>query len=106
MKLPRLFIFQNAVFLLFLYDSVCAPSQTSGKQIENLVQEFKYLGAHFTNSVLGSTKPNQNILIEVKAAWQQRLVDNNLSESVDYFTKLELRKEMARILFILLFIAW
>ncbi len=63
------------------------------------MQEFKNLGAHFTNSVLDSTKPNQNILIEVKAVWK-RIVESNLSEFSDYLTNLELRKEMARILFI------
>ncbi|EFX77493.1 hypothetical protein DAPPUDRAFT_106131 [Daphnia pulex] len=133
MKLPiSLFIFQNAVFLLFFNDSFCAPSQTSGKRIKHqisvetgvensytrngdsiltneenfydmeqlirdlelrdkqsndLVQEFKNLGDYFTNSV-DSTKPNQNILFEVKAVWQ-RIVDSNLSEFADYFTNLE-----------------
>ncbi|XP_046632781.1 uncharacterized protein LOC124312339 isoform X2 [Daphnia pulicaria] len=144
MKLPiSLFIFQNAVFLLFFNDSFCAPSQTSGKRIKHqisvetgvensytrngdsiltneenlydmeqlirdlelrdkqsndLVQEFKNLGDYFTNSE-DSTKPNQTILFEVKAVWQ-RIIDSNLSEFADYFTNLELRKEMARILFI------
>lgn len=68
------------------------------KQSNDLVQEFKNLGDYFTNSV-DSTKPNQTILFEVKAVWQ-RIVDSNLSEFADYFTNLELRKEMARILFI------
>lgn len=68
------------------------------KQIQDVVQEFKNLGDYFTNSV-DSTKPNQTILFEVKAVWQ-RIVDSNLSEFADYFTNLELRKEMARILFI------
>lgn len=68
------------------------------KQSNDLVQEFKNLGDYFTNSV-DSTKPNQTILFEVKAVWQ-RIIDSNLSEFADYFTNLELRKEMARILFI------
>jgi hypothetical protein len=77
------------------------------KQIEDLVQDFKYLQAHFTNS-MESNQPHQTILIQVKAVWQLLGGSSNLADGlngdastyVENLTQLDLKKDMAKILFV------
>jgi hypothetical protein len=73
------------------------------KQLEDLVQVFKHLTVHFTNSVESNQLVNQTFLTQVKDVWQRlggsSVLTDALHRHLDDVTQFDLKKNMARILF-------
>ncbi len=72
------------------------------KQLMDLVQVFKYLTVHFTNSFESNQLVNQTLLTQVKDVWQRLGGSSVLTDALDLLddvTQLDMKKNMARILF-------